>query len=232
MTSLDVHVVVPGLERPHARGRAHALAIARDAGGRRSRAGRTGLNPRSRPRISKLAASRFTSHSHGPGSVSSKSLMSNISLPLGRAEHAEVRQVRVAAELDVDAGLRRRRQIGRHDQRGAAEEGERGHEHPPVANRNELRNPGLRPAPRAARSGRGRSAGGSPVPVTRSRRLGARGLPPRDPLLDAQVTVPPRACRRWRTAGFPAAATGRRRRRAPDVDAPHATAAVRRALRS
>jgi len=34
--------------------------------------------PRSRPMISKLAASRFTSHSHGPGRVSSKSLMSNI----------------------------------------------------------------------------------------------------------------------------------------------------------
>ncbi len=38
-----------------------------------------GAKPRSRPAISKLAASRFTSHSHGPGSVSSKSLMSNIS---------------------------------------------------------------------------------------------------------------------------------------------------------
>ena len=35
-----------------------------------------GLNPRSRPITSTLAASRFTSHSHGPGSVSSKSLTS------------------------------------------------------------------------------------------------------------------------------------------------------------
>ena len=35
-----------------------------------------GEKPRSRPRISRLAASRLTSHSHGPGSVSSKSLMS------------------------------------------------------------------------------------------------------------------------------------------------------------
>ena len=40
-------------------------------------------NPRSRPATSKLAARRFTSHSHGPGSVSSKSLMSNISLRSG-----------------------------------------------------------------------------------------------------------------------------------------------------
>ena len=36
-----------------------------------------GVKPRSRPMTSKLAASRFTSHSHGPGRVSSKSLMSN-----------------------------------------------------------------------------------------------------------------------------------------------------------
>ena len=32
-------------------------------------------NPRSRPATAMLAASRFTSHSNGPGSVSSKSLM-------------------------------------------------------------------------------------------------------------------------------------------------------------
>ena len=32
--------------------------------------------PLSRPAIAKLAARRFTSHSHGPGAVSSKSLMS------------------------------------------------------------------------------------------------------------------------------------------------------------
>ena len=44
-----------------------------------------GLNPRSRPAISKLAASRLTSHSHGPGRVSSKSLMSNIICRSGEA---------------------------------------------------------------------------------------------------------------------------------------------------
>src|SRR5690348_7097214 len=37
-----------------------------------------GENPRSRPMISILAARRLTSHSHGPGRVSSKSLMSKI----------------------------------------------------------------------------------------------------------------------------------------------------------
>ena len=44
-----------------------------------------GVNPRSRPATSKLAASRFTSHSHGPGKVSSKSLMSNIICRSGEA---------------------------------------------------------------------------------------------------------------------------------------------------
>ncbi len=39
--------------------------------------------PRSRPAASKLAARRLTSHSHGPGSVSSKSLISKTSFRSG-----------------------------------------------------------------------------------------------------------------------------------------------------
>ena len=42
-------------------------------------------NSRARAAISKLATSRLTSHSHGPGSVSSKSLMSNTSERSGAA---------------------------------------------------------------------------------------------------------------------------------------------------
>ena len=48
-----------------------------DAGHDDGAAVRAARSPRSRPRTSKLAARRFTSHSHGPDSVSSKSLMSN-----------------------------------------------------------------------------------------------------------------------------------------------------------
>ncbi len=44
---------------------------------------------------------------------------------LGRGETAEVHQVSVAAGLDAKSGRRRRRQIGRHDCRGPAIEGER-----------------------------------------------------------------------------------------------------------
>ena len=43
------------------------------------------LKPLARPAMTKLADSRLTSHSHGPGSVSSKSLMSNISRRSGEA---------------------------------------------------------------------------------------------------------------------------------------------------
>ena len=42
------------------------------------RSQRSGANPRWRATTCKLAHSRFTSHSHGPGSVSSKSLMSKM----------------------------------------------------------------------------------------------------------------------------------------------------------
>ena len=44
------------------------------------------LKPRSRPATARLAASRFTSHSKGPGNVSSKSLMLKTSLRSGAAK--------------------------------------------------------------------------------------------------------------------------------------------------
>ena len=59
--------------------------------------------------------------------------------PLRRAEQTEVRQMRVAAQLHGPAARRRRGQIGGHDERGAAEEGERRGEHPAVADRHQLR---------------------------------------------------------------------------------------------
>ena len=45
-----------------------------------------GVKSRSRPAISKLAARRLTSHSQGPGRVSSKSLTSNTRLRSGAAK--------------------------------------------------------------------------------------------------------------------------------------------------
>ena len=58
--------------------------------------------------------------------------------PLGRREHAEVREMRVAAELDLETRRRRVLQVGGHDLRRAAVERERRDHHPPVADRHEI----------------------------------------------------------------------------------------------
>ena len=63
------------------------------------------LKPRWRAATTTLAASRLTSHSNGPGRVSSKSLMSKMRRRSGAVKAAEVREVRVAAELDREAGV-------------------------------------------------------------------------------------------------------------------------------
>ena len=60
-----------------------------------------GENPLLRAAMVKLAAIRFTSYSNGPGSVSSKSFRSNSRMRSGEANSAEVRQVRVAAQLGL-----------------------------------------------------------------------------------------------------------------------------------
>ena len=51
---------------------------------------------------------------------------------IGRGEGAEIGQVGVAAELDLQAGPGRAGQVGRHRGRSPAEEGERRHQHPPI----------------------------------------------------------------------------------------------------
>ncbi len=63
-------------------------------------------------------------------------------LPLRRAEHAEVGEVRIPAELDAETRVRSSREIRGHDQRPTAVERERRDEHPAVPNRDELRHAG------------------------------------------------------------------------------------------
>jgi len=58
--------------------------------------------------------------------------------PLRRGEGAEVHQVRVAAGLHADAGAGRARQVGRHDRRRAAVEGEGRGQHAAVADRHQV----------------------------------------------------------------------------------------------
>ena len=114
--------------------------------------------PMLRAAISTLASSRFTSHSNGPGSVSSKSLRSKSIRRSGRAVEAEVRHVRVTAQLHVEPGVRGRREVGGHEQRGAAVERERGGRHAPVPQREQLGHPGQALGRPAGRPGRGASS--------------------------------------------------------------------------
>ena len=60
-------------------------------------------------------------------------------LPLRRCEHAEVREVRVAAELHVEPSRRRVLQVGGHDLGRAPVERERRDHHAPVTHRHEIR---------------------------------------------------------------------------------------------
>ena len=62
-------------------------------------------------------------------------------LPFGCSEHAEVRQMRVAATLHPYSGMRCVREVGSHDRGRAAVERERRDEHAPVANGHELGHP-------------------------------------------------------------------------------------------
>ena len=105
---------------------------------------RTALGwPLLRPAITTLAASRLTSHSHGPGMRLVEVVAVEDELPLGCPEHAEVGEMRVPAELGHQARARRGREVRGHDERGAAEEGEGGDQHPAVADGHQLLHPAL-----------------------------------------------------------------------------------------
>ena len=103
-------------------------------------------------------------------------------LPLGGGEHPEVRQVRVAANLDRQPGARGGGQVGGHDQRGTPVERERRHQHPAVTDRNQLRNPAcrllLQQPDRVGAVGRR-----LPAAMAGPRNLITRRLPPGDTLL-------------------------------------------------
>ena len=116
----------------------HALAVlARRRSSRTSRRA-AGSMPRSRIATSKLAASRLTSHSHGPGERLVEVVDVEDQAPVRCREDAEVHQVGVAARLHLDAGARRGGEVRRHDVGAAAEERERRREHASVPDRDEL----------------------------------------------------------------------------------------------
>ena len=97
-----------------------------------------GVNPLLRAAMTTLAASRLTSHSHGPGSVSSKSFESNTSVRSGEANRPKLDRWASPDACDDDVAPRRRRQVERHDGRCSAIEREGRGGHPPVAERQQV----------------------------------------------------------------------------------------------
>jgi hypothetical protein len=107
---------------------------------------------------------------------------------IGGAEHPEVRQVRVTAELSVTRGPLLTRQVIGHDRRRPAIERERRRAHPPIPDRHQILHPSvvlrLQDPHRVLPAAVGRIRGVA---------LQRRGLPPRqaprDPLLHRPVEV-------------------------------------------
>ena len=187
---LDVDARVPDLEVAHGGEAAHRLAVLAHGGERRAAPLRLVRDPRSRPATATLAASRLTSHSNGPGRVSSKSLRSKTSRRSGASNTPKFERWASPQSCAVRPDRGRAGQVGRHHRGRAPEEGERRGEHPAVADRHELRDARLvllRQDPPWRRPIRG----GRPVPVARPRRPPARLPPARGALRDRGV-VPAR----------------------------------------
>ncbi len=101
------------------------------------------LNPRWRPAISKLATSRFTSHSNGPGWVSSKSLMSNARRRSAEPNRPKFDRCASPHSWTVRPLFGSGGEVGCHQQRGAAVERERRDHHASVTHGDEVRHPRL-----------------------------------------------------------------------------------------
>ena len=101
-----------------------------------------GVSPLFRAAMVKLAAIRLTSHSNGPGRVSSKSLRSNTSLRSGEANAPKFDRCASPQSWASSPATGVSRQVGGHDLRRAAVEGEGRHRHPAVPDRHQVLLPG------------------------------------------------------------------------------------------
>ena len=172
-------------------------------------------SPRTRcpaPAISRLAASRLTSHSHGPGSVSSKSLMSKTRRRSGEAKMPKFDRWASPQACTVMPDARRGGEVAAIGERGAAEEGERRHRHPAVADRQQLGHPRRAPGSPAARPGPARSGPAANSGVARPRHL-ARGPPCPSPPAVRGSDGPPRCSAGTPVHGCPVGGPLRRRPR-------------------
>ncbi len=180
---------VPDVERAHAGELGHGVAVAPDRLPSTLRRRSLRENPLTRPATDRLAASRLTSHSHGPGDGLVEVVEVEEQPAFGRGEQPEVRQVRVTAQLHrrPETGAAAR-SIG-HPAGVAAEERERGRHHPAVPHRHQLGNAGARlllgqrrpgpDGPRAAPARPARPAAAPPAPrvLGRPARAGSGGGP-------------------------------------------------------
>jgi hypothetical protein len=105
---------------------------------------------------------------------------------LGRREQAEVRQMRVTAALHADPRAGGALEVVGHDLGGAPVEGEWRHQHPAVADRNQVRQPGPGLLFEQV-EWIGPVGGGLEARVAGPGRLDARGLAAGDPFGDGEM---------------------------------------------
>ena len=155
---VDVVLVEPGVpEVEVAAGRelAHRLPVRPHDAPHDSACGSCRRTREARAAISKLAARRFTSHSHGPGSVSSKSLTSNTIVRSGAAKPPKLTRCASPQIWARKPEVGGRREVGGHDRGRTAVERERRRRSCGRAGSGPARGRGSSPAPGAPRPGSG-----------------------------------------------------------------------------
>jgi hypothetical protein len=132
-----VQVGIPDVHRPHLREGGHRLPVSPHRRQRR--------RPRIRLGEPVVAARDLKARRHPlhvPLERPRQRLIEVVHIeqqdPLGRRERAEVRQMRIAAQLGLQPGHRRIRQVRRHDLGRAPVEGERRNHHPAMPDRHQI----------------------------------------------------------------------------------------------
>ena len=139
---IDVEARVPDIEHRHAGERPHGLPVGAD---RAADHGPSLTPPQAVLATSDLDARRQPLDIPLPRPAAG--LVEVVQIedepPLRRAEYSEIGEVRIAAQLHLEAGRGRSRKVGRHRQRGAPEVRKRRRQHPTVPDRHKLRDPRL-----------------------------------------------------------------------------------------
>ena len=190
-----MHAVVPDVELGRPGVAAHPVPVGLDGGTDGGPGPALAGCRRSWPATTRLAASRWTSHSNGPGSVSSKSRRSKARLRSGVAHRPKLRTWASPHSWTSMPAVGSRAEVGGHDRRRPPVVVPRGDGHPLVAERDQRR-------VAHARSGRGSSPGRrgrGRLPTTDRGPGGGPGRGPTLPLARRSAAV---ASRSWRGSGY------------------------------